>query len=235
MQENVDIDEVKKFDNMAKDWWDPKGQSRPLHDINPTRMQFITDHCPLINKRVLDIGCGAGILTESMVRRGAHVTGIDASLPLIDLAKQHALQSELPSENYEYECSNIETYAHAHQGAFDMITCMELLEHVPDPEALLNTCAVLLKPKGKFFLSTINRHPKAYLFAILGAEYALRLLPIGTHHYDKFIRPSEMEAGLRKAGFTLETLSGMKYNPLTKTCRLTKDVSINYLMHATLT
>ncbi len=231
---NIDLDEIKNFEKLASDWWNPKGQSRPLHDINPTRLQFITDHSSLLNKSVLDLGCGGGILVESMVKRGAHVTGIDASQELIDIAKQHALENQLPLKNYRYECSTTEDYALLHKGEFEIITCMELLEHVPDPVALLKASASLLKPKGKLFLSTLNRHPKAYLFAILGAEYALRLLPVGTHHYDKFIRPSELEAGLRKTGFTLETLEGMTYNPLTKTCRLTRNVSINYLMYATL-
>ena len=234
MQTTVDVDELQKFDDMAEGWWDPKGQSRPLHDINPCRLQFITDHCRFRDQKVLDIGCGGGILVESMVKRGAHVTGIDASPALINTAKQHAMQSELNTENYEYVCSSIEAYALLHKQKFDIITCMELLEHVPDPGALLKTCTTLLKPQGKLFLSTLNRHPRAYLFAILGAEYIMKLLPKGTHHYDKFIRPSEMEIGLRQAGFTLETIEGMAYNPFTRSCRLTRDVSINYLMYASL-
>ncbi|HXH55050.1 MAG TPA: bifunctional 2-polyprenyl-6-hydroxyphenol methylase/3-demethylubiquinol 3-O-methyltransferase UbiG [Gammaproteobacteria bacterium] len=236
MHKNLEATEIDKFDAMAADWWDPKGKCRPLHALNPTRLQFIVDRCPLLKKSVLDIGCGGGILSESMQKRGAYVTGIDATLSVLEVAKLHAIESNLyktdnNTHTLNYIHTTAEEYAAIHPNSFDVVTCMELLEHVPDPLSLIKAAATLVKPGGYLFFSTLNRTPKSYLFAVLGAEYLLKLLPRGTHQYEKFIRPSELEQWLRQAELHLKELAGLQYNPLTHKTYLNNDVSINYLAH----
>lgn len=225
---NIEAAELDKFDAMAADWWDPKGTCRPLHELNPTRLQFIADRSPLSQKNVLDIGCGGGILSESLFKRGACVTGIDASTSVLAVAKQHALENKL---QLDYVHTTAEEYADTQANHFDVVTCMELLEHVPDPLSLIKAAATLVKPNGHLFFSTLNRTPKSYLFAVLGAEYVLRLLPRGTHQYEKFIRPAELDQWLRQTGLSLKELAGLQYNPLTHRVSLNTDVSINYLAH----
>lgn len=232
MQTNLEATELDKFDVMAEDWWNPKGKCRPLHELNPVRLQFITDRCSLTQKNVLDIGCGGGILSESLCRRGASVTGIDATLSVLEVAKQHALENNL---QLDYIHTTAEAYAEIQPNSFDIVTCMELLEHVPDPSSLIKAAATLVKPNGHLFFSTLNRTPKSYLFAVLGAEYVLRLLPRGTHQYEKFIRPAEFDQWLRQAGLQLKELAGLQYNPITHRVYLNTDVSVNYLAHVTQT
>lgn len=224
---NINTTEVAHFEAMASDWWNENGQCRPLHDLNPIRLHFITQHCTVEGKQILDIGCGGGILTESLCAKGAIVTGIDAAATLIETAKEHGRHTSI-----HYEHSTAESYATQHPAQFDIITCMELLEHVPDPQSLISAITLLLKPEGHVFLSTLNRTPKAYAFAILGAEYLLGLLPKGTHTYGQFIRPSELNHGLQQAGMVIKHIQGMHYNPFTKKARLQADVSVNYLAHA---
>jgi 2-polyprenyl-6-hydroxyphenyl methylase/3-demethylubiquinone-9 3-methyltransferase len=225
---NVDPAEIAKFSLMAQDWWNPFGSCKPLHDINPLRFEFVEKYCPLGGKKILDVGCGGGILTESLARAGCKVTGIDLSEDAIEVAKNHANEQDL---EIDYQVSSVEDLAvdHAHQ--FDVVTCMELLEHVPDPASIIHACAQLLKPNGHVFFSTINRNPKAYLYAVLGAEYLLKLLPKGTHHYEKFLRPTEMFTMLQAENLQLSHMAGIKYHPIFKTYKLTRDVSVNYLMH----
>jgi len=227
---NIDQDEFEKFDKLAPHWWDMNGACKPLHDLNPARLQFITDHVFLSQKNVLDIGCGGGILSESMSKRGAFVTGIDISPALLEVAKLHALESDV--QHCHYEESTAEEYTETHLEHFDVITCMELLEHVPDPLSLISACKKMIKPDGHLFFSTLNRTPKSYLLAIIGAEYILKILPKQTHLYEKFIRPSELEEALRKIGLELKTLSGLHYNPFTRKAKLNEDVSVNYLAYA---
>ena len=224
--QNIDIDEVKNFDNMAQYWWDLNGPCEPLHVINPTRMSYIIANCELTNKRVLDVGCGGGILTESLAKSGAITYAIDASLEAIEIARKHATSQDL---NIEYYNNLAEDFAKDNTGKFDVITCMELLEHVPNPESLINACAKMLKPNGKLFFSTINRNPKAYLTAIIGAEYLLKLIPKNTHKYAKFIKPAELAKALRENNFNVQNLSGMGYNPITKKSYLSKNMDVNYL------
>ncbi len=236
MHPNSDIAELDKFDAMAADWWDPKGKCRPLHALNPTRLQFIVDRCSLLEKSVLDIGCGGGILSESMQKRGAYVTGIDATLSVLEVAKLHAIENNLynthsKTNTLNYIHTTAEAYAIEYPHSFDVVTCMELLEHVPDPLSIIKAAATLVKPSGHLFFSTLNRTPKSYLFSILGAEYLLKLLPRGTHQYEKFIRPAELDQWLRQAGLSLQKLSGLQYNPITHKTYLNNDVSINYLAH----
>lgn len=225
---NVDLNEVEKFNSIASEWWDPHGPFKPLHQLNPCRLDFVKKYTKLSNKKVLDVGCGGGILSESLARNGAHVTGIDMAEDALQVAKQHASQSQL---NIDYQHITAEEFAEQHAGQFDVITCMELLEHVPNPESLIKACARLAKPEGQLFFSTLNRTPKAFLLAIAGAEYVLRLLPRGTHTYSQFLRPSELENLGRQAQLSLAHLSGMKYNPLTEYAELCSDLSINYLAH----
>ena len=223
---NVDHDEIAKFDKLAARWWDPDSEFKPLHDINPLRLDYIDRLAGLQGKRVLDVGCGGGLLSEGMAARGAGVTGIDMGKAPLTVAKLHQHESGL---DIDYRQTTAEHMAGETPGSFDIVTCLEMLEHVPDPAAIIAACARLIKDDGHIFLSTINRNPKSYLFAVIGAEYLLNLLPKGTHEYSKFIRPSEMESWARAAGLALDDLTGMSYNPLTREYRLGQDVSINYL------
>tara|TARA_R110000824_G_scaffold52692_4_gene146248 strand:- start:179377 stop:180102 length:726 start_codon:yes stop_codon:yes gene_type:complete len=225
---NIDNSEIAKFEALAARWWDRNSEFKPLHEINPLRMGFIDSKVNLAGLKVLDIGCGGGILSEAMAHRGALVTGIDMGEAPLSVAKLHLLESGL---DIEYQQSSAEAYAQQHAATFDVITCLEMLEHVPDPASVLKACHSLLKPGGRLFLSTINRNPKSYLFAVLGAEYILRLLPRGTHDYKKFIRPSELAQFARNTDLQLKTLRGMSYNPFTKKYRLSEDVDVNYLMY----
>jgi 2-polyprenyl-6-hydroxyphenyl methylase/3-demethylubiquinone-9 3-methyltransferase len=225
---NIDYSEIAKFEALASRWWDRNSEFKPLHDINPLRMGFIDSKINLAQLKVLDIGCGGGILAESMAHRGAQVTGIDMGEAPLAVAKLHLLESQL---EIDYQQSSAEKFAEKHAGEFNVVTCLEMLEHVPDPASILKACHTLLKPDGHLFVSTINRNPKSYLFAILGAEYILQMLPKGTHDYKKFIRPSEMAQFARDASLDLDTLTGMTYNPLTKKYRLSHNVDVNYLMY----
>lgn len=229
MSENKDQQEIDKFAKLAIRWWDPQGELKTLHQINPLRLGYITEKCALKGKKVIDIGCGGGILAESMAAQGAVVTGIDMSKSVIDTAKLHLHESGL---EIEYLKTSAEDIAAERREQYDVVTCLEMLEHVPDPASIIAACTQLVKPGGHLFFSTINRNPKAYLFAILGAEYVLRLLPRNTHDYSKFIRPSELATWLRNNNAETQDLTGMSYNPLTETCKLTESVSVNYLLHA---
>jgi 2-polyprenyl-6-hydroxyphenyl methylase / 3-demethylubiquinone-9 3-methyltransferase len=223
---NVDTSEIAKFSAMAEEWWNPYGKCKPLHDINPLRFEFIKRHIDLHDKRILDIGCGGGILTESLAEEGAKTIGIDLSEEALHVAQLHAKERELC---INYILTSAEDFTKEQQASFDIITCMELLEHVPDPESLIHACTKLVKPGGQVFFSTINRNPKAFLYAILGAEYLLRLLPRGTHEYAKFLRPSELEQMARKVGLQLIDLQGITYHPIAKEYRLSHNVAVNYL------
>ena len=224
---NVSHEEVDKFNELAHKWWDETSEFKPLHDINPLRLDFIHEKVNLKNKKVLDVGCGGGILSESMASLGAKVTGIDMGDKVIRIAELHALQSKL---NIDYQCTSLEEVALKHESIFDVITCMEMLEHVPEPKKIVSLCAKLLKPSGTLFFSTINRNLKAYVFAVIGAEYILHLLPRGTHDYEKFIKPSELIGWCREEGLNIKTLKGMTYNPITQIYKLGKDSSVNYLV-----
>lgn len=226
---NADPLELQKFSDLAHRWWDPGSEFRPLHEINPLRLEWINSRVPLAGKTVLDIGCGGGILAESMARKGADVTGIDLSEKALKVADLHSLESGV---RVKYELISAEDMAAREPGEFDVVTCMEMLEHVPDPGAVVSACAALVKPGGHVFFSTINRNPKSYLFAVLGAEYILRLLPKGTHDYAKFITPAELAQYIRSSALNLEALKGMTYNPLTKVYSLNQDTSVNYLVAA---
>lgn len=223
---NVDPDEIEKFERLAGRWWDPNSEFKPLHDINPLRLDYIDRLAPLPDRTVLDVGCGGGLLTEAMAQRGARVTGIDMGKTPLSVARLHQHESGL---TIDYRQATAEQLAAEQTGSYDIVTCLEMLEHVPDPAATIAACAQLITDDGYVFLSTINRNPKAWLFAVVGAEYLLNLLPRGTHDYNKFIRPSEMEEWARLAGLRLVDLTGMSYNPLTQTYSLGKDVSVNYL------
>lgn len=227
---NVDTAEIAKFEALASRWWDKNSEFKPLHDINPLRANFIDERSPVAQKKIIDVGCGGGILTESLAQRGAIVTGIDMGEAPLSVARLHALESGV---ELTYEKIAAEDKAVQMPGEFDVVTCMEMLEHVPDPSSVVRACAQLVKDGGDVYFSTINRSPKAYAFAILGAEYILKLLPKGTHDYSKFIRPSELAQWLRAAGLELQTITGMTYNPLAKHYKLNpNDVSVNYLLHA---
>jgi len=225
MATNADPAELEKFGELAHRWWDPQGEFRPLHELNPLRLAWIDSLAPLAGKRVLDVGCGGGILSEAMARLGAQVTGIDLSEKPLKVAELHLLESGL---SITYRKISAEDLAEAQPGAFDIVTCMELLEHVPQPASTVAACAKLLRPGGRAFFSTINRNPKSYLFAVIGAEYLLRLLPRGTHDYQRFIRPSELTRWCRDAGLAPVELKGMTYNPVTQQYRLGEDCSVNY-------
>lgn len=224
---NADPFELQKFSDLAHRWWDPTSEFRPLHEINPLRLEWINARVPLAGKKVLDIGCGGGILTESMARKGATVTGIDLSDKALNVADLHGLESGV---KVTYEKISAEDIAAREPSGYDVVTCMEMLEHVPDPSAIVRACAQLVKPGGRVFFSTLNRNPKSYLFAVIGAEYLLRLLPRGTHDYAKFIKPAELAHFMRNAGLTLDALKGMSYNPLTRIYSLNQDTSVNYLV-----
>ena len=225
---NVDPQELAKFSDLAHRWWDPDSEFRPLHQINPLRLDWIDRHAPLDGRRVLDVGCGGGILADSMARRGANVLGIDLAAKPLKVAQLHAL--EAGTQGVEYREVAAEALAQDMPAQFDAVTCMEMLEHVPDPSAIVRACAALVKPGGMVFFSTINRNPKAFLFAIVGAEHVLNLLPKGTHEYARFIKPSELARWSREAGLELVESQGMEYNPVTRRYWLSTDTSVNYLL-----
>jgi 2-polyprenyl-6-hydroxyphenyl methylase/3-demethylubiquinone-9 3-methyltransferase len=226
---NVDPAELDKFSQLAHRWWDPSSEFKPLHDINPLRLDHIDRTARLAGQKVLDVGCGGGILSEAMAARGAQVTAIDMAEKPLKVAQLHLLESGL---SVDYRMAAVETIAREEPGQYDLVTCMELLEHVPDPASTVAACAQALKPGGRAFFATINRSPKAYLFAIVGAEYVLRLLPKGTHDYARFVRPSELARYCRQAGLAVERVVGMSYNPLTRTYSLGEDASVNYILSA---
>ncbi|MFO1271612.1 MAG: bifunctional 2-polyprenyl-6-hydroxyphenol methylase/3-demethylubiquinol 3-O-methyltransferase UbiG [Rubrivivax sp.] len=225
---NADAQELAKFSELAHRWWDPESEFRPLHQINPLRLEWIDSLAPLAGQRVLDVGCGGGILAEAMARKARQVVGIDLAAKPLGVARLHALESGVA--NLEYREIAVEALAAEQPGAFDTVTCMEMLEHVPDPASVVKACAALVKPGGWVFFSTLNRNPKAFLFAIVGAEYVLRLLPRGTHEYARFIRPSELARACREAGLALHTSRGLEYNPITRRYWLSADTSVNYLV-----
>ena len=225
---NVDQAELAKFSALAHRWWDPTSEFRPLHDINPLRLEYIARHAGGLDaRRVLDVGCGGGILSESMARAGADVTGLDLSEKALKVAQLHALES---GAKLSYKLQGVEDFAVANAGGFDVVTCMEMLEHVPDPAQTIGACAQLARPGGQVFFSTINRNPKSYLFAVIGAEYVLRMLPRGTHDYARFIRPSELCRHARAAGLEAIDVIGMTYNPFLQRYRLEPDTSVNYMV-----
>lgn len=228
MQHNLNVDshEIAKFSALADQWWDQKGEFKTLHDINPLRLEFIKQHCDLKNKKILDVGCGGGILSESLAIAGGIVTGIDMSESALNAARLHLKNSNL---NINYHCMTVEELAEQQPEKFDFVTCMELLEHVPDPEMVVKSCAKLINSQGVIFFSTLNRTPKSYLFAIMGAEYILQLLPKGTHDYAKFIRPSELLHWAEASQLELQKLSGLSYNPLLRNYKLSDDLAVNYL------
>ncbi len=227
-QDNVDDAEIAKFDALASRWWDPAGEFRPLHEINPLRLDYIQQRATLRGSRALDIGCGGGIITESMAANGATVTGIDMAEGPLAVARLHQVES---GAKVDYQRSTAESFAIEHAGEFDVVTCLEMLEHVPAPMKVVESTAELVRPGGNVFFSTINRNPKSFLFAIVGAEYLLKLLPTGTHDYEKFIRPSELEAWARLAGLELKGSTGLHYNPLSREYSLGENLDVNYLMH----
>jgi 3-demethylubiquinone-9 3-methyltransferase (EC 2.1.1.64) len=230
LRANVDDSEIAKFERMASRWWDLEGEFKPLHDINPLRANYIDARATIAEKTVVDVGCGGGILCEALYQRGAIVTGIDMGAAPLEVAQLHALESGV---QVNYQQTTAEEHASQHPNHYDVVTCLEMLEHVPDPSSTIAACAQLVKPGGDIFFSTINRNPKAYGMAILGAEYVLRLLPKGTHEYAKFIRPSELAKWLRQANLELQDMTGITYNLMTKKYRLNPDdVDVNYLVHA---
>ena len=227
---NVDHAEIAKFEALAHRWWDRESEFKPLHDINPLRVNWIDEHAGLAGKKVLDVGCGGGILSEAMAQRGATVMGIDMGEAPLSVAELHKLESGV---EVEYRQVTAEALAAEMPGQFDVVTCLEMLEHVPDPASIIQACYQLVKPGGQVFFSTINRNPKSYLFAIIGAEYVLRLMPRGTHDFKKFIRPSKLGAWCRQAGFQVQDIIGLTYNPLTKIYKLEADVDVNYMLRTT--
>jgi len=228
--DNVDEQEIAKFEALASKWWDRNGEFRPLHEINPLRANYIDKHSPVAGRRLVDVGCGGGILAEAMARRGAVVTGIDMGDAPLSVARAHQLESGVA---VEYLQSTAEQLVEDKGGCFDIVCCLEMLEHVPDPAAVIRACAGLAKPGGALYFSTINRNPRSFAFAIVGAEYILKLLPAGTHDYARFIKPSELAGWLRGAGLVLEGMTGLTYNPITGNYRLNaRDVSVNYMVRA---
>lgn len=226
---NADPQELRKFNDLAHRWWDPTSEFKSLHDINPLRLDYIHRWAPLYGKRVLDVGCGGGILAEAMARRGAQVTGIDLSEKALGVARLHLYES---GQKVDYHLISAEQLAEESPQSFDVVTCLEMLEHVPDPQSTVHACHDLVKPGGQVFFSTINRNPKSYLYAVLGAEYVLRLLPRGTHDYAKFVKPAELARYCRAAGLEVRDLIGMTYHPLRRTYRLEADTDVNYLVCA---
>lgn len=224
---NIDQGEIGKFDQLASRWWDPESEFRPLHEINPLRLNWINEQVALAGKDVIDVGCGGGILAESMAALGARVTGIDMAPTPLQVARLHLKES---GHQVDYQQSTAEDMAAQHAGEFDVVTCMEMLEHVPDPASVVSACARLVKPGGMVFMSTINRNPKSFVMAIVGAEYVLNLLPKGTHEYAKFIRPSELSAWCRSASLETAEMTGMHYNPVTRRYSLGPGVDVNYLL-----
>lgn len=227
---NADPAELDKFGELAHRWWDPNSEFKPLHDINPLRLDWIDDAVGLRGKRVLDVGCGGGLLSEGMAVRGAEVTGIDLSEKPLGVARLHLLES---GQQVDYRKVAVEQLAAEMPGSFDIVTCLEMLEHVPDPASIVDSCARLVKPGGQVFFSTINRNPKAYLFAVIGAEYLLQMLPKGTHDFAKFIKPSELTRWCKQSGLEPDELVGMTYNPLTRHYALGRDTDVNYMVRAT--
>jgi 2-polyprenyl-6-hydroxyphenyl methylase/3-demethylubiquinone-9 3-methyltransferase len=224
---NVDIQEIEKFNLLAHKWWDPTSEFKPLHEINPLRLNFIKSSVNIKGKKILDVGCGGGILSESLANEGADVTGIDQGDKVIKIAKLHAKESGI---KVKYKHINIEDFYKNTDERFDVITCLEMLEHVPDPNSIINTCSKLLMPGGKIYFSTINKNLKAFLFAIIGAEYILNLLPKGTHEYKKFIKPSQLQAWANSNGLSFDSIIGMTYNPITQKYKLSQDTSVNYIV-----
>ena len=227
-EHNVDPSEIRKFEDLATRWWDKNGEFKPLHDINPIRLNYINTGSPLSGKKIVDIGCGGGILSESMARAGATVTGIDMGKAPLSVARLHAMEEDL---EIDYQQITAEQHAAENPASYDVITCMEMLEHVPDPSSVINACMQLVKPGGSIYFSTINRNAKAFIFAIVGAEYVMKLLPKGTHEYSKFIRPSELDVWARQAGLELISIEGITFNPLTNMFRSSRDVDVNYMVH----
>ena len=226
---NVDLDEIKKFEDMASRWWDLEGEFKPLHQINPLRLNYVLDACDgLFGKRVLDVGCGGGILAVSMAKEGANVTGLDMGKEPLEVARLHALET---GTKLEYIQSTIEQHAQEHAGEYDVVTCMEMLEHVPDPLSVVRSCEQLVKPGGKVFFSTLNRNIKSYLFAIVGAEQLLKIVPKGTHHHEKFIKPSELLKMIDQTSLTELGITGLHYNPVTDNYKLGSNVDVNYIIH----
>jgi len=229
--ENVDPNEIQKFDSIASRWWDRNSEFRPLHDINPLRLDYVDEHAQGISgKKIIDVGCGGGILAESMAVRGADVIGIDMGETPLSVARLHSLEVGV---ELDYQQTTAEAMADEYAGQFDVVTCMEMLEHVPSPESVIEACARLVKPGGDVFFSTINRNPKSFLFAVVGAEYILNMLPKGTHEYAKFIKPSELEWQARAVGLEVKHMTGMSYNPIFQVYKLSSDVDVNYMMHFT--
>ena len=227
---NADPAEIQKFSELAHRWWDPTSEFRPLHEINPLRLEWINQRIPLAGKNVIDVGCGGGILAESMAKKGATVTGIDLSDKALKVADLHGLESGV---SVRYKKIPAEEMAELEPGQFDVVTCMEMLEHVPDPASIIRACTKMVKPGGHVFFSTLNRNIKSYLFAIIGAEYVLQLLPKGTHDYAKFITPAELTQDVRNAGLDVHTMKGLGYNPITKMYSLNNDTSVNYMIACT--
>jgi len=227
---NIDPAEIKKFEDLASRWWDENGEFKPLHEMNPLRLNFINNGSPLDNLKVCDVGCGGGILTESMAKCGATTTGIDMGKAPLSVARLHALESEL---EIDYQQVTAEELAKQNPAQFDVVTCMEMLEHVPDPASVISACYELVKPGGSVYFSTINRNPKSYLFAIVGAEYVMKMLPRGTHDYARFIKPSELDHWARNANLELQDIKGVSYNPFTTLFSQSQDVDINYMVHYT--
>ncbi len=231
--ENIDPEEIAKFEAIAHNWWDPESEFKPLHHINPLRLNFINNIISLSGKKVLDVGCGGGLLSEAMSSKGATVTGIDMGNTPIQVAKLHSAESGIIVDYIKTNAETLAENAANDADQFDIVTCMEVLEHVPDPAITITACMKLLKPGGHLFLSTINRNPKSYLFAIVGAEYILKLLPSGTHDYQKFIRPSELANWVRQTGASIREIAGLSYNPITQKYSITDNVDINYMVHVT--
>jgi len=227
---NVDPNEIKKFEDLASRWWDPESEFRPLHAINPLRTDYINLHSPVKNKKLLDVGCGGGLISEAMSAFGAEVTGIDMGEAPLSVAKLHLLES---GEKVEYIKITTEQLAEQRPEQYDVVTCLEMLEHVPNPALVIEACAKMVKPGGDVYFSTINRNPKAWLFAIVGAEYVLNMLPKGTHEYDKLIKPSELSQYARQSGLEMQRMIGLHYNPLTKVYKLAPGVDVNYMIHCT--